>query len=157
MEYRNLEIDFIRRTLTVINQYREFLNQNSNADSFDVTIYINSLIGLIILPDEKGFLKKFLPNDRIEDWGLKRERIKDSEINTIKELSIKLRNSVAHFDIEFGSNDEKTIDKVFFKDSLNKKGIIAEFDIDDFKIFVELLADTLLKNAEKYKNKSINH
>ncbi len=59
MDYTNLEIDFIERTVKIIEQYREYLKQKSEEEHFDVTMYINSLVGMIILPKEKGFGKLF--------------------------------------------------------------------------------------------------
>lgn len=151
MDYTNLEVDFIERTIKTINQYNTFLKQNSEEESFDVTIYINSLTGLIILPKEKGFLDMYLPNERIETWGL-RSSVKDESIKTIKQLAKQLRHCIAHFDVEFGSTNEKVIDKVIFKDTAEQKGVIAEFSINDFKIFVELLAEILVTNAKKRNN-----
>lgn len=148
MDYINLEIDFIERTLEVIKQYKILLKENPHIESFDITIYINSLTGLIVLPKETGFLDKFLPNDRLENWGIKK-CVLNPDIKTIKELAIQLRHCIAHFDIEFGSDDERQIDKLIFKDSLKAKGTIAEFGTGDFKIFVELLADVMIKNAKR--------
>ncbi len=61
-----------------------------------------------------------MPNERIENWGL-RISVKDENIKTIKQLTIQLRHCIAHFDIEFGSNNEKEIDSVIFKDTAEKK------------------------------------
>ncbi|WP_028982083.1 HEPN family nuclease [Sporocytophaga myxococcoides] len=148
MDYINLEIDFIDRTLKAIRQYERFLKENQNEEAFDVTMYINSLTGLIIFPKENGFLKKFLPNDRIEEWYLGGS-VKDDTILTIKDLAIQLRHCIAHADFEFGSDNERQIDKVIFKDTKEKKGVIAEFRIDDFKSFIELISEAMIENARK--------
>jgi len=153
MDYTNLEIDFIERTLNVIKQYKGLLEQNPKIEKFDITLYINSLTGLIVLPKEKGFLDKYLPNERLEEWGIKK-CVLYPEIKTVKELAIQLRHCIAHFDIEFGSDNERQIDKLIFKDSQKSKGTIAEFGIEDFKVFVELLADFMIKNAKKRNEKS---
>ncbi len=94
-------------------------------------------------------MENYLPDDEIEAWELERSNIPYSNIKTIKELAIQLRHCVAHFDIKFEPNDEQQIDKLIFSDNKYGKGVIAEFGIDDFKKFVESLANTLVKNAKQ--------
>jgi len=145
MEYKNLEIDFIDRTLKVIKQYETLMPNLSDENQYDVTLYLNCMTGILLLPRENGFLQTYLPDDTIENWGIARDKVHNS-ISTIKQLAERLRHCIAHFDAKFKSNEHEKIEKVIFNDK--RRNIeIAEFDINDFKIIVELMAEYLVNNA----------
>ena len=61
MEYVNLEIDFIDRTLKILKQYEDRLAEKEHNERFEITLLINCLLGLLIVPKEKGFFDNFLP------------------------------------------------------------------------------------------------
>lgn len=69
MEYaEQFELDFMRRTLEVLDTYR---------GEYDATILVNCLLGLLIVPKEKSFEK--IPDSPIGDlsnWGISPSSIK---------------------------------------------------------------------------------
>ena len=51
--YKNQEFDFIQRTKSIIEQYDNF--QIAEKDKFQVTLLLNCLVGLFILPQQHWF------------------------------------------------------------------------------------------------------
>ncbi len=51
--YKTQEFDFIQRTKKIINQYDSLLIPDN--DKFEVTLFLNCLVGLLILPQQKWF------------------------------------------------------------------------------------------------------
>lgn len=153
MKYTNLEIDFVERTLKIMNQYDNCSNINNDEKS-EVTLLVNSLLGLIILPKEKSLA--FIPKENfIEDIGLINSCITE-EFNTLKKLITALRDSIAHFNIEFTSNDITCeIEKIiFYNDKKNSlENPIAIFDSKELRKFItyysELLINKIRENYEK--------
>lgn len=149
MKYEQLELDFISRTLKLIDEYEKSMVGKDEKDCFDVTVYINSLLGLIVLPKETGLLN-YLPKERIETVGFSPESQFNEEIKTTKDLVTQLRHSVAHFDIEFKANEKDKIDRVVFKDEKTQEGkIIANIQVNDLKIFVRLIAEIMVESYKK--------
>ncbi len=61
--FKNLESEFIERTLKVIAQY-EVRQKGYNFDEqYNPTLLINCLLGLIVLPKERTIT--YLPTDRL--------------------------------------------------------------------------------------------
>ena len=52
--YYQLEIDFVRRTLDLIEQYEHLKDQFPFEQQFNHTLLTNCLLGLIVLPKEKA-------------------------------------------------------------------------------------------------------
>lgn len=85
MNFQVVECDFIRRTLKVIDQYDEFVMPSIAEDQqFEVSLLINCLTGLLVLPFEhqkrmqKGARFPIICDDDHkpykqlnEEWGLK--------------------------------------------------------------------------------------
>lgn len=99
--HSNFEIDFNRRTLQLLKEYK---------GPFDATIVINCLVGLLLLPKEKDFLKS-LPNisiENIEAWGVERGCIEsvgfknkgNADPASLRGLIVNLRHSIAHFNVK---------------------------------------------------------
>lgn len=152
--YYQLEMDFVDRTLKLIDQYEEYRAHLPFKEQYNHTLLINCLLGLIVLPKEKAL--RYIPKERIafvkalKDWGITRSTF-HPEIRDTVELFQRLRNAVAHFDIEFVSDTlEYLIDRIVFTDS-EAEMIVATFYSEELPRFIRFYANTLLQNLEKYK------
>ena len=83
--------------------------------------------------------------------GLRQSEI-PPKIKTLKELIEKLRNSVAHFDMNVISKDDSNlIDYIEFKDAENNE-IIAKFHADELFKFLKYYSNCLLENLRRHPN-----
>lgn len=158
--YKNLEIDFIERTLELITQYEVRINEYDFDHQFNHTLLINCLLGLIVLPKEK--IISFLPKHNLIDKKLKVEMgITNSSFNEdikdLKELIIALRHTIAHFNIEFISNDDDfLIDQIQFKD--HEKGadyVVACFVPNELLNFIRYYGSWLVSNIKEHSKKRV--
>jgi len=152
--YYQLEMDFVDRTLKLIDQYDEYRMRLPFEEQYNHTLLINCLLGLIVLPKEKAL--RYIPKERIafvkalKEWGIIRTTF-HSEIRDTVELFHRLRNAVAHFDIEFVSDTpEYLIDRIIFTDS-EAAMTVATFYSEELSQFIRFYANTLLQNLEKFK------
>ena len=153
--YRNIETDFIERTLELISQYEVNLHKYKFEQQYNHTLLINCLLGLIVFPKERAI--NFLPKQRIdnklkEEMGVLNSHFNE-DIKDLKNLIIALRHSIAHFDIHFESdNEEFLIDRIIFKDS--DKGndyIIATFIPSELLSFIRYYGNWFISIVRKYK------
>lgn len=116
--FRNVETEFIERTLKVIAQYEVRQKEYNFDEQYNHTLLINCLLGLIVLPKERTI--SYLPTDRLlitlkTDMGISISTFNPDFIY-LKDLIVALRHAIAHFNIEFHSNDDKfLIDRIEFK------------------------------------------
>lgn len=125
-------------------------------DKFEVTLLLNLLLGLIVVPSEKGLLN-YLPNKRIEElgnWGLARSQIFIRDIKGLKDLMIQLRHAIAHFDISFEADSNNSIQAIIFSNTEKHQGEFAKFDSASLKGVVENIAKYLLNQYEIHKDKA---
>src|SRR4030067_3602426 len=100
MDYEIFERDFIVRTLRIVEQYDECIKGH---EKYEVTLLINCLLGLLILPKERCYVN--IPKNKLSDlidWGLTQENIiswgsRSNNINpdhyeTLLEVEHKIRN-----------------------------------------------------------------
>lgn len=152
--YYHLEIDFVRRTLYLIDQYEHLKEQYRFEEQYNHTLLINCLLGLIVLPKAKALT--YIPKTRLafvkglKEWGVTKSTF-NPDIKDTRELFQQLRNAVAHFDIEFISETkDHLIDKIEFRDK--EAGIyVATFYADEFLQFIRFYATALLANLERHK------
>jgi hypothetical protein len=153
--YRNIETDFIERTLELISQYETILYKYDFEKQFNYTLLINCLLGLIVFPKERAI--SFLPKEKItkdllNSMGIERSSF-NSEITDLKDLIIALRHSIAHFDIHFVSeNDEFLIDNIHFKD--RDKGadyVIATFVPSELLNFIRYYGGWFVNTIREHK------
>ncbi|WP_028526006.1 HEPN family nuclease [Runella limosa] len=151
--YYQLEIDFVRRTLNLIDQYEELKEQYPFDQQYNHTLLTNCLLGLIVLPKEKALT--YIPKTRLafvkalKEWGITKSTF-NPEIKDTSELFQRLRNAVAHFDIDFISETpEHLIDRIEFRDV--EAGIdVATFYADEFLQFLRYYSTSLLANLERH-------
>ena len=158
--YKNLEIEFIARTLKILNQYNSILYKIDEHERYESTLLVNTLLGLIIFPKEKTI--SYLPKNRLNQELLNEMGIFNSKINddlkSLKDLIIEIRHSVAHFNIEFKSDNENfTIDKIIFKDDVgNPPNVIAEFYPSELYNFIQYYGNWIIKNIELHQHEKKN-
>jgi len=153
--YHNLESDFIERTMSLISQYYDALEQYPFEEQFNYTLTINCLLGLIIMPKER--VVSYIPTKRLtnefrKEIGIEHSEI-DGTINTLRDLIQALRHSVAHFDINvISENDENRIDWIEFNDSQNGDALVAKFYSKELLPFLKYYSGCLLENLGRYRN-----
>lgn len=154
--YKNLEIDFVHRTLNLITQYENILHKYEYKEQYNYTLLINCLLGLVVLPKEKSLT--YLPADLLDDKMLKDMglvySIINPQFNTLRKLIVELRHSVSHFNIKVISDldDEFAIDQIVFEiDHEKSKILVANFRANELLPFIRYYASWLLANIEKYK------
>ena len=154
--YKNIEYEFIERTLNLIYQYENILKRYKSKEQYNYTLLINCLLGLIIMPKEKTI--SFIPKERLttdfkNKMGLFKSNV-NTEITNLKEMITALRNSIAHFDIEIESFDERyLIDEIIFQDTQNNTNSreIVRFRARELLPFIRYYSSLLMSNLKKYK------
>jgi hypothetical protein len=156
--YKNIEVDFVQRTLNLLAQYESILHKYEYEEQYNYTLLINCLLGLIVLPKERSL--SYLPQDLISakikgEMGLYNSII-NPDFNSIHKLIKALRNSISHFNIKVISNlDDNNIDQIIFEiDDNNSKIEVANFRANELLPFIRYYATWLLSNINKYKRQS---
>lgn len=150
--YKDLEYEFIERTLKLINQYNARLNEYEFNEQYNHTLLINCLLGLIVLPKEK--VESWTPKNRLTKTFAKEIGLVQSVINpdfsTFREFITGFRNGIAHFDIKVESLDARSlIDEIVFFDSEKQEGYeVVRFRANELLPFVQYFAGVLLKNMK---------
>jgi len=147
MNYELFERDFIVRTLDIIQKYDKYVPRK---EQYEVTLLINCLLGLLILPKERCYVN--IPKNKLSDlidWGLTQENIiswgsRSNNINpdhyeTLLEVVHKMRNSIAHIRIVPHAND-KEIKALEFSDRSGFKAIVP---VDCLHKFVTRLSGSI--------------
>ncbi len=152
--YNNQEFDFITRTLKIIDQYEEF--KIKDGEKFEVTLLLNCLIGLLILPQQIWYERMPLNLISESEWGIIDSHIlfmQENEIRSIKNITRHFRNSISHYKFKVFSNSSNEINDIKFQD-FNPNGI-KTFDaiipIENFKVFVLKFSENCLKEMLNYK------
>lgn len=153
------DTEFIKRTKLIIKKYQ---------GEYEITLLLNCLLGLIILPSEyyrKKKLKNFdvdlnsfkelinlLPNGYTFDPTIYDSKLKkqNPDKKTLKVFLKKIRNGIAHQNIEPKNIEGKWVG-ITIKD-INKNNHIEldiYFDIVNFKKFVLLISNEYLNETNK--------
>jgi hypothetical protein len=145
--YANFEPDFIQRTISLIEQYDEFIAGVEFEKQYNYTLIINCFLGLVVMPKERiieNIPNEVLSNEFKTHLGLENSEIHDS-ITDLQKLIHQLRNSVAHFNIEVISADQNfKVDYLLFRHRNNS--VVAKIPASDMKAFLKKYADILLNN-----------
>lgn len=155
--YKNIEIEFIERTLELIAQYEGILYKYEFEQQYNYTLLINCLLGLIVFPKEKAI--SYLPKERItsklkEDMGIFKSTFNEDNVD-LKSLIIALRHSIAHFNIEFESKTpDFLIDRIVFKDK--DKGddyVVASFLPSELLSFIRYYGGWFIDNVRRNRDR----
>jgi len=150
-EYTDFNKDFIKRTIEIIQSYNSI-----KGEKYEVTLLINCLTGLLVLPREKYYAQ--IPDDNLKDlegWGINIGHIK--EVNCpicgykLNNIVRHMRNSIAHMHVD-ALNEKGKIIKLRFKDS----GFKAEIPINALEEFVKKLAESVI-NKMRTDEKECNN
>jgi hypothetical protein len=142
--YKNIDIDFAKRTLKIIEQYDRA--KTPGRENFEVTLLVNCFVGLLILPHERRI--GVIPDvelDQLDKWDIDPAFIKDwgmmkkGERKTLRLLVRRLRNSVAHFHIE-AEGTKQDIECLKFSD---QNVFRATIPVANVKAFLKQFASTI--------------
>lgn len=134
MAIERFEKDFVLRTLHILQNYD---------GPYGVTLLINCMLGLIVLPKERGYNHIAEPDGiRFSDLGLNEDDVKCWGNVSVKEQTAArfircIRNSVAHIQIESISK-EGEITSLCFND---ESGFQAILPIEKIKEMTYRLAE----------------
>lgn len=127
MEYTTVENDFVERSLSILKQYEDYVKPSTSTEKhFEVTLLLNCLLGLVILPFEH--LKRKQQNNSPQickedetpineldsEWGLDNLRIEKIKVKgkkyteaetTLRIIVAMFRHSMAH--AQFGDGNKK--------------------------------------------------
>lgn len=145
--------DFAERTLKLISQYERDMFRYDFNEQYNHTLLINCLLGLIVFPKER-FLTH-IPNERLlsslrEEMGINNSII-NPQYQTIRDLIIAMRHSIAHSSIDFNSQDENfLIDTITFRENENDNDVIATFIPNELVNFVRYYGNWLISNIQNH-------
>lgn len=135
----DFEHSFIEHTLALVDSYK---------GDFDVTLMINCLLGLLVLPKEQ-FLDHIPdePLTALKKWGIDPSSIRcagrptqaNPHPETLRGLVTNLRHAIAHFNVR---PFPPTKDVDYFEYT-NKAGLHAEVSIAEMRAFVRALSKHL--------------
>jgi hypothetical protein len=144
MEYKRFDTDLIERT-------RDIIRELSDKTDKEVTLLINCLYGLVIIPTEKRYndnlydeYKKYC-QDKIMEFGFIRKN-DDSD-----RLFRSIRNALAHKRIRVENQNGK-IAKIILSDKKTNNAdphTIVEFTVDELKQYALDVADYYLELLER--------
>ncbi len=149
-EYSNQDIDFVKRTLAILESYGKLNWEESK--KYEVTLFINCLTGLLIIPKHVLFERlKNLDTD-IDTWGISKDQIICDLTNpTVGFVAEHLRNAVAHYRFELISKTGE-IQEIQFCDRNDSKATKCNFEatitICDLRKFVNHLVEFYLSEME---------
>lgn len=152
--YLHQEFDFVERTKKIIEQYDNL--KLPEKDKFEVTLLINCLVGLLILPQQNWY--DSLPTEIIsqKEWGIGTEHIssiKQGETKNVKDILRHLRNSVSHYRFKAFDNSTNKISRIQFEDfDQNKnKTFEALIPLANLRKFTDRLSDVFMTEMNKQK------
>lgn len=145
-----LEEEFIARTEKNLRAIESLKGQD--AEVYEVTQLINSLLGLLVYPRER--IIDYIPNItrqtmEKENWSLPNEKV--SKVLDLRMLVIKMRNAVSHFNFVFLYDDDE-ISGIRFSnyardDKKRSNPIwIGEYQMESLKSFIFMLLNHIRNN-----------
>jgi len=140
--FTNQDKDIIKRTKANLDFIK---NAKEKEEVYETTQLFNSLLGIIVNIKEKkinadNFKSIKLTDDVKKEWSIPEETNADNLGDFIKNL----RNSVAHIDIAFTSDDTGEISTLSFKDSINGKWEYI-FTVEGMRNFLNKLCEYIEK------------
>lgn len=112
MEYMDLVRDFARRTRSNLDFLTAAQRSDPAASIYEVTHLINSLLGLLVFPQQKyveGIPQTPLSELAARGWPIPRIVGEYPQAPNLRELVRMLRHSIAHFNIMFKSDKDGQI------------------------------------------------
>jgi hypothetical protein len=124
--------DFARRTLKNMEIIED---AQRHIEAYEVTQLINSLLGLLVFPQQRFWEKlRPIPLDDLE-WVRFHQRSSQS-CDDLKQLVRYVRNSISHFNVNFGdATGEITHLELWNRDRTHNVTWRAEIAVDDLRTF----------------------
>lgn len=153
--YSQGEFDFVKRTKSLLEQYDKIDLSNLEDEKYEITLCVNCLLGLVVLPQQEWTNR--IPDINLdEDWFIKKRHITyivDDQYK-IKEIVRHVRNSISHANVSPISKDKganRKITHLRFKDYNrdDKLTFRAEIPVETLKKFALKFADVMLSIMEK--------
>jgi len=157
--YKNIEHDFIDRTMKLIAQYESVLHKYKFEEQYNYTLLLNCLLGVIVLPKER--LYSHIPNHRMTkvlkaEMGLNESNI-NTDYKTLRDLIHALRNSIAHYSFEIISEtNDYLINRIVFRTPQDSGfELIADFKSTELLPFLRYYADWIKSNLIEDRRRRI--
>lgn len=162
MKYDNVIYDFIDRTranLRLIEEHAAKAPQSDGkgliegndreAKAFEVTQLVNSLLGLVVFPQQH--YREQIPKEplsKLEAMGWPKPLVKGEfpdDLNNLADLMRYVRNSIAHFNIEFTSSNNQTIDGIRVWNNRKENGKNGK-EVENWSVFLQIEELKILVN-----------
>ncbi|MCE5315992.1 MAG: hypothetical protein LLG04_01335 [Parachlamydia sp.] len=147
MEYKNLVKDFADRTRRNLSLIQN--EAKAGRDAYEVTQLINSMLGLLVFPQQEFFDK--IPKIKIDDlkkdgWPIPCVRGNYPQVSDLKQLARYLRNGIAHFNLRFTDTNGHVDGLIIWNEYQNgKKNWEAELRIDELEGIIDRFTKLLLR------------
>ena len=152
MEYMNVVRNFAERTIHNLGVIQKMAKEDANS-VFEVTQLMNSLLGLLVFPQQEYVTS--IPRTSLQDlesngWPIPRVVGEYPQARDLRHLIRLLRNSIAHFNVRFKSDERKSLhgiklwnidprtDKITWK---------AELTVEETETLVRKFVDLLLDDG----------
>ena len=108
MNYQNLVQDFAHRTRDNLETLRNLQKTQPDIKVYEVTLLINSMLGLLVFPQQKYF--DHIPKTPLGElasagWPIPTIEGDYPQVKDLRELVRYLRNAITHCNLEFRSDD----------------------------------------------------
>ena len=158
--YKQQEHDFVDRTSKILSQYDDYFKDKDISKKFEVTLMINSFVGLLILPQQEWFDQ--LPEELISmgEWGIDVKHIgfirnKNDNKKSVKAVATHLRNSVVHYNFIAFENKKDEISQIQFLDYTDKSKSTKTFEatvpVANLRRFLDKFSQTMIEKMIKNK------
>lgn len=148
MNYQNLVKDFALRTRDNLNALRELKNSHPNVKVFEVTQLINSMLGLLVLPQQRCFQaisERSISDMSKEGWPTPKVEGKYRQVTGLRQFLRYLRNAIAHFNVEFRVSTEGQINGLVVWNVLEGKvNWRASLSLEDIEKITEKLSQLVI-------------
>ena len=161
MEYHDLVKDFAYRTLANLKALRTLQSTDPGRPVFEATQLVNSMLGLLVFPQQR-YLSSIpqTPIDQLpaRGWPIPKVVGDYHQVSDLRQLMRYLRNSIAHFNIEFLVNESRelvglrvwNVREVKLKGGVTKAVMNwkAELSLTDLEKIVIRFVDLILEGPE---------
>ena len=152
MEYSNLVKDFAQRTRQNLELLKTLQRQHPDLEIYEVTQLINSMLGLLVFPQQR-YVRNIprVPLDELarQGWPIPRVKGDYPQVSDLNQLVRYLRNAVAHFNIEFISDNGRQIQGIVVWNKNPREGGIdwkAELTLSEIETITDKFIDLLTKD-----------
>lgn len=154
MEYKQIVRDFVERTRVNLAHIENSLSEGDEV--YEVTQLVNSLLGLLVFPEQRYFYQiPETPLNQLEKQGWPKIKVVGEypPANDLREQMRYLRNSIAHFNLRFLTNEKSEISGIRVwninpRKESRPKTWEAKISLDDLRKLVNKFVDLILSEVE---------